>query len=221
MRIAYTPNNMFVRKMIGMVMVCGNVFPPQYIDIYEVTAGDYEACNEEAECYFSGGGTVTYNLYSDTLDNHPITGVSAQYAEDYCRWKGKRLPTEVEWEKAARGTDGRLYPWGNAAPTCNYAVMHDSYPDIPESGGGCGGLSFTREVGQKPNGVSPYGTHDMAGNAFEWTSSLYDEDPLLRVVRGGSYNSGPSGLESTRRRANGYGDGWLSIFDPLGFRCAQ
>jgi formylglycine-generating enzyme required for sulfatase activity len=127
-------------------------------------------------------------------ENHPVVFVVWRDAMVYCRWlsevtgKSYHLPSEAEWEKAARGTDGRIWPWGNVPPDatqCNYNMTVDN----------------TTPIGQYPKGASPYGVLDMAGNVWEWTSSLYKEYPYKaadgredpdaegrRVVRGGSFN---------------------------------
>ena len=151
---------------------------------------------------------------------HPAGEVSWFGALAYCQWRQKHLPSEGEWEKAARGTDGRLYPWGNDPPR----------PDLAFFGGFRG---QTVPVGQYPNGASPYGALDMAGQVWEWTTSLYKPYPYdlrdgredlrtgaARVARGGSSSSAAEGLTSTSRE----------IISPIrqttghayiGFRCVR
>ena len=139
-----------------------------FMDTYEVTVGQYRACVDAGVCSDEEVGVdpnyCNYN-FSDR-DNHPINCVVWAEAQTYCAWAQKRLPTEAEWEKAARGTDGRKYPWGNSpAVSCTHVVMD-------EGGNGCG-QGRTGEVGSKPLGVSPYGAHDMIGNVYEWTTGWY------------------------------------------------
>lgn len=143
-----------------------------FIDTYEVTVSEYAACMRAGGCSEPKGTHEDYpynNYGAPGSEKHPINGVDWDQAVAYCKWAGKRLPTEAEWEKAARGTDGRKYPWGNEEVSCRYAVMRD------DGLVGCG-KDRTWEVGSKPAGMSPYGAHDMVGNVWEWVSDWYDED---------------------------------------------
>ena len=208
-----------------------------YIDKYEVTNAQYEAyvqtAGGEPSLYVNDEfvpGTSTVESRTGipmsflTAPEKPIFGVSGTDAQGYCAWAGLRLPTEAEWEKAARGTDGRRYPWGDEEPTCARAVMDDG-------GRGCG-EGITRPVGATPGGVSPYGAHDMAGNVQEWVSDWYDSDyyasspsrnptgpssGTMQVTRGGRWRDRQFNLRTTTRSRNGS----VSRTLHLGFRCAQ
>ncbi|MEZ0396683.1 MAG: formylglycine-generating enzyme family protein [Anaerolineales bacterium] len=198
-----------------------------YIYAREVTNRMYAECVRAGACFpvqpLPNGPTSHYNdpAYAD----YPVVGVDWNMARDYCRWAGGRLPTEAEWELAARGVEGYLYPWGNEpAPSCDRLNMF-----------GCLVPPDTRPVGSYPLGVSPFGLFDLAGNVWEWVNDWYDADyytasavsnPLgpsappdgqypLKVVRGGSWNSYPNDVRAAARAwANPY-----APYDDLGFRC--
>ncbi len=137
--------------------------------------------------------------------DYPVVGVSYLEAEAFAKWAGKRLPTEQEWEKAARGTDGRPYPWGDTLfdkNKCNY----------DESG-----IEGTTPVTRYAKGKSPFGCYDMAGNVWEWCASWYDNSKDLRLLRGGSWSDTAVNLRSAYRHWNGPWD----RYNYIGFRCAQ
>ncbi|MGB0384690.1 MAG: bifunctional serine/threonine-protein kinase/formylglycine-generating enzyme family protein [Ardenticatenaceae bacterium] len=210
-----------------------------WIDQTEVTNGMYAACVEVGKCKPPGSNRSEsresyYN--NPEYNTYPVIWVSWQDARNYCEWAERRLPSEAEWEKAARGTDGQRFPWGNERPLsdrANYCdkscplewkdeAVDDQYPE-------------TAPVGHYKNGASPYGALDMGGNVWEWVADWYDPDYYknspernptgpteppsaeMHVVRGGSWNNDASTIRaaarswdtSTRRDNN-----W-------GFRCAD
>jgi iron(II)-dependent oxidoreductase len=208
--------------------------PDFYIDRNLVTARDYAKFIQEkgptgpkGEMYLdvADPDALVHNrdgkwLPKEGFENHPAGEMSRHGAAAYCAWAGKRLPSEAEWEKAARGTDGRLYPWGNDMPR----------PDLAFIGGFRG---QTVPVGQFPKGASPYGVLDMAGQVWEWTRSIYKpypynpkdgrEEPAPTdtvVARGGNSSSGPEGLTSTSREAVDAGRA-ATGHAYIGFRCVS
>lgn len=209
-----------------------------YMDQNEVTTAEYRDCMAKRKCKKAG---PKYNDFS--RPQQPINGVSWFDAVQYCKAQGKHLPTEAEWEKAARGTDGRTYPWGNEPADCDRAVI------MTEAGRSCGipkkgshpEKGRTWEVGKKPAAI--HGLFDMAGNSYEWvadwSSKSYEAcgeacagvDPKgpcggaedcrkhhQRSVRGGSWYWGPDHARTFYRRAH------IPLNDPyfhhFGFRCA-
>ena len=160
--------------------------------------------------------------HQQQFDNLPVTGVTWFQARDFCAAQGKRLPTEKEWEKAARGTDGREYPWGNEWDETRLNI-----------GSGEGWQYGVAPVGSYPNGVSPYGLYDMAGNVMEWTADWYQAYPgsdyksddfgeKLRVVRGGGWGGlGHYVISHFYRTAYRFSLKPDYTFIDLGFRCAR
>jgi len=144
-----------------------------YIDQTPVTNAQYLRCVRET-------GYRPTRYADDPRLNHPdqpVVGVSFGDAHHYARWAGKELPTELQWEKAARGSDGRFYPWGNDPPGASDACFGlDPEKGVP-------GL-----VGKSPRNVSPFGVQDMCGTVWEWTTTPFAKAGDFRVVRGGSYN---------------------------------
>lgn len=133
--------------------------PPFFIEKTEVTNLQYGECVGAGKCDPPEAGS---DFYDQSKGNHPVL-VDVTMAGAYCKWRGKRLPTAAEWEKAARGTDGRIYPWGDQPPDCALANTKS-----------CNGGQL-QPVGSYPFGVSPYGVYDMAGNAMEFVDEWYRE----------------------------------------------
>jgi len=179
------------------------------IDRTEVTRAAYAACVVARGCKAVPADAAGP---ADGDARLPVTGVSWADAQAYCKFAGGRLPTEVEWEKAARGADGREYPWGDA-PDCaraNWGNFDGEGPCAAQNPG------HPVPVGSYPTGASPYGALDLGGNVWEWVADKYDEDPGRRVVRGGSCCSYFVGPRAANRNA------WAPEHRDadLGFRCA-
>jgi len=141
--------------------------PAYYIDIYEVTNLQYKKFNDAT--HRRSPTHFRNRTFPARKADHPVTYVSWQDAHAYCQWAGKRLPTDQEWEKAARGTDGKMYPWGET-----FAVKNANTPLRWKQ---LGDFGDTTPVGSFDQGVSIYGLHDMSGNVWEWTDSWYTAYP--------------------------------------------
>jgi formylglycine-generating enzyme required for sulfatase activity len=171
--------------------------PPFYIDRTEVT-------NEEFRRFRAG------RPFPPGEEQLPVTNVTYTEAESYARWAGKRLPTDEEWEKAARGVDGRRYPWGNQwdkqRVTSRAGRDKVGQPRTAPPAKGCGiGPSRVRPVGTLASGASPYGCLDMAGNAWEWVQGYYHGHPDQRILRGGAVGYGERACRTYQRAIEGSG----------------
>jgi len=153
-----------------------------WIDQTEVTNKMYSLCVDAGVCRppMSEGSLTRKSYFSDkNYEDYPVVYLRWDDARTYCEWAGRRLPTEAEWEKAARGLDGRKYPWGGYQITCDHANYWE-YEQVGKSGSltkrvvGC--EKDTLAVGIHPEGASPYGVFDMLGNVREWVADWYDED---------------------------------------------
>jgi formylglycine-generating enzyme required for sulfatase activity len=196
-----------------------------WLDVTETTHAQYTECVKAGRCPAPDANTVSRFGGIFVAPNKPVTGISWDAAGEYCRFRGKRLPREAEFERAVRGDDGRRFPWGNERPTPERTVFH---------------TNTTAEVGTHPLGRGPYGHDDLAGNVWEWMEDLYDPfaytrpganrgipgtcEEILRAqnqlrsegrqgytgsnpipnecersIRGGAYNYDADGLRSTNR----------------------
>ncbi len=205
-----------------------------YIDQFEVTNAQYAVCLEAGACQPTTDTTAFASSYSRRIyygnaeyADYPVIYATWYEAQEYCAWRGARLPTEAEWEKAARGgLEGNSFPWGDEAPVCEAGAENGAKFD---DNADCNDTD-TEQVGSySPNG---YGLYDMAGNVWEWVSDWYDaayyarsptenptgpEEAGFPVVRGGSWGNDADHQRVSDRRINDPKSGSLNI----GFRCAK
>ena len=210
--------------------------PGFWIDKVEVTNAMYALCVKSGAC------RLPQEFHSDSRDkyygdsqfsDYPVIYVTWLQAKTYCEWAGRRLPTEAEWERAARGDDTRVYPWGDQIPDASRANFSNLIGD-------------TANVGNSSAGISPFGVLDMSGNVAEWVNDIYSDtyytsslstnpqgpggNSNTRVVRGGTYQDAEVDIRVSKRSSvlgsdpNALIDSteWLGTFSPkIGFRCSS
>jgi formylglycine-generating enzyme required for sulfatase activity len=201
-----------------------------FMDLTEVTTAAFAACIKAGSCQPTVAAGECNGGQKDR-DSFPVNCVTWDQAAQYCLWLHKRLPTEAEWEKAARGTDGRLYPWGSQAPDAGGIFRANWGEGLARALWVRDQWEFDGPVGFYPEAAGPYGTMDQAGNLSEWVADGYREgydpddtrDPSVgptkdgRVVRGGSFRE-------YARRLRTYCRDWhepLFWYGHVGFRCAR
>lgn len=197
-----------------------------WIDRLEVSNAEYARCvaagacrvRRIEQCERYDDATMDWSVVADPQaflePRQPVVCVSRAEAEGYCEWRGARLPSRSEWEKAARGTDARRFPWGNELPTCAHATF-----DEASLGSGCG-KGAPAVVGSHPGATSPYGALDMSGNVAEWVRPDVGPDGTYEAevdeIRGGHWDTAVVNLRTSER-------GFFTGMPPnvyAGFRCA-
>ena len=230
MTLLYVPAGNFLMGSSDLDKLASSDEKPQHtvnldafwIDQADVTNAMYAKCVSAGVCNQPNNlSSLTHSSYygKHAFDNYPVINVTWNMADTYCKWAGRQLPTEAQWEKAARGMDGRIYPWGNSAPD-NTLLNYNS------------NVGDTTAVGNYPKGASPYGALDMAGDVWQWMADWYSDtyyqsspssNPFgpdsgqVRVMRGGSWLNQLYDLRSaSRSRFNP-----SSSFFVIGFRCSR
>jgi formylglycine-generating enzyme required for sulfatase activity len=199
--------------------------PARVVDIPAFEMDKFEVTNDDFALFVADTGYVTeaeagggrgWQYYAEGKGNHPVVKVTWNDAVAFCEWAGKRLPTEEEWEKAARGDDGRTYPWGNE--------FDSSLANVKDTA-----IRGTTAVGSFPGGASPYGVEDIGGNVWEWTTTWFkaypgstDNNPYygekFRVTRGGAWFEEAPQVTTFNRNA---ADPNITANDDVGFRCVR
>ena len=205
-----------------------------WMDQTEVTNAMYAQCVAVRACTEPVANvSFTRNSYygNAQYDNYPVIYVNWNQAWSYCKWAGRALPTEAQWEKAARGTEGSTYPWGN-----QFDCINGNFDDETQAtayavigGPNCDGYVDTAPVGSYTTGTSPYGVKDMAGNVWEWVADWFGDYPSVpvtnptgpdngeyRVLRGGSWYNNVDNIRAAYREW----DDPVHTGYYLGFRCS-
>jgi formylglycine-generating enzyme required for sulfatase activity len=214
-----------------------------WIDTTEITNQMYSLCVEASACKppLQTGSYTRKNYHGDSrfLD-YPVVNVDWDMANAYCQWVGARLPTEAQWEKSARGTDGRIFTWGNNWDVQKFKRLNFADKNSPELTSDLSvndGYGDTSPAGHYTAGISPYGIYDLAGNVWEWVADWYDasyyasspsENPkgpagptpgiTSHVLRGGSWVSANEVVFHTYNRNDGKAN---EFSESIGFRCAK
>ncbi|HNT76340.1 MAG TPA: SUMF1/EgtB/PvdO family nonheme iron enzyme [Anaerolineae bacterium] len=172
--------------------------PTFKMDKYEVTYAQYQVFVAET------GRAAPWGTYPTERAAHPVGSVAWEDARAYCEWAGKRLPTSAEWEKAARGAEGFIYPWGN--------TWKEGLANTKEAA-----INTTQAVGSYPDGASPYGALDMAGNVWEWVDDWAEPEQSRKIIRGGAWNAIADWTQAYKTNAVRP----TETRDYIGFRCAR
>ena len=211
------------RPMLGIEVVGDDQYLPYRayevpafaIEKYEVTNARYSLCVRAGACVSPISSSSEYT--ASERANYPVTNVTFGQARDFCNWLGRRLPTEFEWERAARGEEARLWPWRDPQPPASLEHANLSYGD---------GSAKLQPVGRTLQGMSPDGVYDLAGNVWEWSSSPYEvqtddtqaETIIVYSVRGGGGNLSADSMPNIAIRLPAE----PLVFDAyIGFRCAE
>jgi sulfatase modifying factor 1 len=225
--VVSVPSGTFNMGLAGVAEPVHEVILSADFDLqrYEVSVGEYRACVVGGACTDPGtGGGCNWSPATGSRENHPVNCVAWSQADAYCAWLGGTLPTEAQWEHAARGAGDRTYPWGEGSPTC--ALANHAPGGTP-----CVGGTAAVNDGTYRGGASAFGVWQMAGNVWEWTADWYEvtysctapcRDPFgpatgtERVIRGGAWDV-ESGFVRSAVRSGALPE---MTDDDLGFRCA-